>query len=60
MTIRQIFYQLVGKGKIANTLSRYQTTKNVLKWARIDGLIPPEDIEDKTRAKCLLKNNLRI
>jgi len=51
LTIRQIFYQLVGKGLIENTISCYQIVINLLKPARIEGLIPCDCIEDKTRAK---------
>ena len=51
LTVRQIFYQRVGKGWIANTASRYSDTGDIIKHGRYDGYIPEEDIEDKTRAK---------
>lgn len=50
LTLRQIYYQLVGKGYIDNKMSEYIMLSNLLKWARIDGCIPWEDIEDRVRA----------
>jgi len=37
LTLRQIYYQLVGKGYIENKVSQYTMLSNLLKWARIDG-----------------------
>lgn len=48
--MRQIYYQLVGKGFIENRVSQYTMLSNLIKWARIDEYIPWEDIEDRTRA----------
>ena len=50
LTLRQIYYQLVGKGYIENKVSEYGMLSNLLKWARIDGHISWEDIEDRVRA----------
>lgn len=49
LTLRQIYYQLVGKGIIANTVSQYTMLSNLMKWGRIDGYIPWADIEDRVR-----------
>ena len=49
LTLRQIYYQLVGKGYIENTKSEYTMLSPLLKWARIDGYISWDDIEDRTR-----------
>lgn len=50
LTLRQIYYQLVGKRYIENKVSQYVMLSNLLKWARIDGHIDWEDIEDRARA----------
>ena len=50
LTLRQIYYQLVGKGYIENKVSEYTMLSNLLKHARIEGLIPWHDIEDRVRA----------
>jgi len=50
LTLRQIYYQLVGKGFIENKVSQYGMLSNLLKWARIDGYINWDDIEDRVRA----------
>jgi hypothetical protein len=50
LTLRQIYYQLVGKGYIENDVSQYTMLSNLLKWARIDGHISWGDIEDRVRA----------
>lgn len=49
LTLRQIYYQLVGKGYIENSVSQYTMLSKSLKWARIDGYIAWEDIEDRVR-----------
>jgi len=49
VTLRQIHYQLVSKGLMDNTTSEYTMLSKRLKYARIDGLIPWEAIEDRTR-----------
>ena len=50
LTLRQIFYHFVGQGYIENTTSQYVMLSGLLKWARIDGHIAWEDIEDRVRA----------
>lgn len=50
LTLRQIYYQLVGKGFIENKVSEYGMLSVLLKHARLENLIPWEDIEDRVRA----------
>ncbi|MEQ8171580.1 MAG: hypothetical protein ABRQ38_22010 [Candidatus Eremiobacterota bacterium] len=50
LTLRQVYYQLVGKGLIENKVSQYNMLSALLKWARIDGYISWNDIEDRVRA----------
>ena len=50
LTLRQIYYQFVGKGYIENNLSQYGMLSKLLKHARIDGAIEWTDIEDRVRA----------
>jgi len=50
MTLRQVYYQLVGKGYIKNKRSTYSDLSGVIKWARLDGLIAWNVIEDRTRS----------
>jgi len=50
MTLRQVYYQLVGKGYIENKRSTYSDLSGVIKWARLDGLIGWDVIEDRTRS----------
>ena len=49
LTLRQVYYQMVGKGFIENTVSQYGMLSNLIKWARIDGHISWDDIEDRGR-----------
>jgi hypothetical protein len=49
LTLRQIYYQLVGKGIISNNASQYTMISKLIKWARIDGRIRWCDIEDRQR-----------
>lgn len=49
LTLRQIYYQLVGKGYIPNVKSQYGMLSNLLKWARIKEYIDWDDIEDRVR-----------
>lgn len=49
LTLRQIYYQLVGKEFIENEPSEYVMLSILLKWARIDGYISWDDIEDRGR-----------
>ena len=50
LTLRQIYYQLVGKGYIENKVTEYGMLSKLLKWARIDGYVSWGDIEDRVRA----------
>ncbi len=50
LTLRQVYYQLVGKGYIENKTSQYGMLSNLLKWARIEGHVSWHDIEDRVRA----------
>jgi len=50
LTLRQVYYQMVSKGYIENRVSEYGMLSNLLKWARIDGHIAWEDIEDRVRS----------
>ena len=49
LTLRQVYYQLVGKGYIENKVSQYGMLSNLLKYARIEGRIAWDDIEDRVR-----------
>jgi len=55
LTLRQVYYQLVSKGFIENKKSEYGMLSNLLKWARIDGFISWDDIEDRVRVFHSLK-----
>jgi len=49
LTLRQVYYQLVSKGYIENSVSQYGMLSNLLKWARIYEVIPWNCIEDRVR-----------
>jgi hypothetical protein len=49
LTLRQIYYQMVGKGYIENNVSQYGMLSKLLKHARIERYIKWEDIEDRVR-----------
>ncbi len=49
MTVRQIYYQLVSRQVIENNRAQYQAVSNALVWARQEGIIPWEWIEDRLR-----------
>jgi hypothetical protein len=49
LTLRQVYYQLVGKGLIENKVSEYTMLSGLMKWARIDGRISWDDMEDRGR-----------
>lgn len=49
LTLRQVYYQLVGKGFIENKVSEYGMLSVLLKHARIDGYVSWDDIEDRGR-----------
>ena len=50
LTLRQIYYQLVSKEVIENTTSQYGMLSGLLKWARLDGKVSWDDVEDRVRA----------
>lgn len=50
LTLRQVYYQLVSRGYIENKVSQYNMLSKLLKWARIDGYVGWDDIEDRVRA----------
>jgi len=49
LTLRQIFYRLVSKHIIDNTVQQYKYLSSVLVDARIKGIIPFDSMEDRTR-----------
>ena len=49
MTVRQIYYQLVSGQVIENNRSQYQAVSNALVFARKQGIVPWEWIEDRLR-----------
>lgn len=49
LTLRQVYYQLVGKGYIENNVSQYGMLSKLLKYARIEGHVHWDDIEDRVR-----------
>ena len=49
LTLRQIYYRLVGKGFIPNTVSHYNMLSRLLKWMRIDERLPWDVLEDRVR-----------
>jgi hypothetical protein len=49
MTVRQVYYQLVSRQVIKNNRSRYQAVSDALVYARQEGSIPWEWIEDRLR-----------
>ncbi|NIA09555.1 MAG: hypothetical protein GWP10_07470 [Nitrospiraceae bacterium] len=49
LTLRQIYYQLVAKNLIGNTKSQYTMLSTLIKQMRLDGVLPWDVIEDRTR-----------
>lgn len=49
LTVRQLYYQLVSKNVIANTLKDYHNVVRVVNDGRMAGLIDWDAIEDRTR-----------
>lgn len=47
LTVRQIYYRLVAAQLITNSLSSYQRIVKVLGWARKEGMIGWDAIEDR-------------
>ncbi len=50
LTVRQIYYQLVARGHVVNTVQSYNHTQSMLNTARLAGLIDWDAIEDRTRS----------
>lgn len=49
MTVRQVYYQLVSRQVLENNKSEYQRLSNALVYARQEGIIPWDWIEDRIR-----------
>jgi hypothetical protein len=49
LTLRQLYYQLVARGEIENSIKSYQRTGNIISDARLAGLIDWNMIEDRGR-----------
>ena len=49
LTLRQLFYQFVARGLIANTQREYKNLGNVVNDGRLAGLVDWESIVDRTR-----------
>lgn len=49
LTIRQLYYQLVARGHIENTIRSYNNVVGLMTKARLAGLIDWDAIEDRTR-----------
>jgi hypothetical protein len=49
LTLRQVFYQLVAALVVPNRLGEYKKLSRVLTKARLDGLVPFEALEDRSR-----------
>ena len=50
LTLRQIYYRLVAAGSIANNSKAYRKLSGVLVKARLDGVVPWEAMEDRSRS----------
>lgn len=49
LTLRQLFYQFVARGLLANTQKSYSRLGGIINDARLAGLVDWEAIEDRTR-----------
>lgn len=49
LTLRQLYYQLVARLVIKNSLNQYKRLSALLAKARLDGLVPWEALEDRSR-----------
>ena len=49
LTVRQLYYQMVARDIIENTLKEYRRVSRTIKTARLAGLIDWDAIEDRTR-----------
>jgi len=50
LTLRQLFYQFVSRDLIANTHAKYISLGNVVKHARMNGMLSMESIVDRGRS----------
>jgi len=55
LTLRQLYYQFVARGRIPNTEQSYKRIGSIINDARMAGLVDWEAIEDRTRS--LRKNS---
>jgi hypothetical protein len=49
MTVRQLYYQLVVRHAVENSKGAYGRVVNAIRDARLEGTIPWEHVEDRTR-----------
>ena len=49
LTLRQLYYQLVSRDRIANSVKEYTRIGNIVSRARLAGYIDWDDIEDRVR-----------
>ena len=49
LTVRQIYYQLVARGKVENTVRSYENVQGLINNARLAGLLDWDAVEDRTR-----------
>ena len=49
LTVRQLYYQLVAKAIIPNTLQEYKRVASIINDGKLAGLVDWEAIEDRTR-----------
>lgn len=56
LTVRQLYYQLVARDVIPNTLQEYKRVASIINDAKLAGLIDWDAIEDRTRQFVRLPN----
>lgn len=49
LTVRQLYYQLVARDVVPNTIQSYKRVASILNDARVAGLVDWDAIEDRTR-----------
>ena len=49
MTVRQIYYQLVARGHVENTVRSYDNVQALINNARLAGLLDWDSMEDRER-----------
>ncbi len=50
LTLRQVYYQLVASGDVANKIGEYRKLSGILVKARLDGKVPWTAMEDRSRS----------